>query len=454
MFALSSLRCASGLGTVCGALQAAVRPTSLASAVCHRIWSNGPVAAVRPLGVHTCRPMPGMASIPMFRGVTSFSTSPLSASPLKQFDPPGGLQEFDAKQRADWSNWISAQMDQAIVGYPDYFTNDGPRDQFYNPMKTEPAADGTALKISWIGFPRRVLVTNPVDEKRWKIADASRQVQDEYCEWNVVRNTAGKIVRVVFTCEGPEYWDFIAKYNPDLLLKLYRQYVGPQVQMADLFSSVPQEDDEFQPNKYVRANKWNNGTTGGIMHLIQPNNSLGAEIELAGGSSVVRKIEGEILEDQRRLIDCGAYGQPERNSDPFIGAQVNSLTRQKAFVTLTNPVGLYFDTFAPDGWETPDGSDPASYWKIVRGNADTPVRAVYEVPSDKSFTVGDIKVVGKKIVYGAQIADFVRIKLTGYAQNFGTSTSEPLTGCRKRKPQLTGLSHKISALIHRHTRAS
>ena len=44
------------------------------------------------------------------------------------------------------------------------------------------------------------------DERRWKAADRAREVQDEYLEWSLIRNSAGKIVRVVFTCEGPEVW--------------------------------------------------------------------------------------------------------------------------------------------------------------------------------------------------------------------------------------------------------
>jgi hypothetical protein len=364
------------------------------------------------------------------------SATATSNPQVKQFDPPGGLQELDEKQKVEWSNWVSSQFDQAVTGYPQYFTYDGPRDQFYNPAKTEAAADGKAAKVSWIGFPRNVQVANPNDKKRWEIADSSRDVQDEYCEWNVHRDqTTTKITRVVFTCENPEYWDFLGKYNPDLLLKLYQKYVGNQVKREDLFSATIQKDNEFQPNYYIRKNKWNSNTTTGIMHLVQDNNSLGAEIELAGGSSVVRQINGRVLTGQQELIKCGRYGGEQRNSDPFIGAQVNALTRQKAFVTLINPVGLYFDTFQPQGWETPDGSDPASYWKIVRGTQEAPVRVIYEVPKEKGFAVGDITINGSKIQYGAQIADFVRIKLTAYAQNFGKSTAVPLTGCRVKKPQ-------------------
>lgn len=38
-------------------------------------------------------------------------------------------------------------------------------------------------------------------------ADASRDVQDEYLEWSVIRDNEKKIISVTFTCEGPEVGD-------------------------------------------------------------------------------------------------------------------------------------------------------------------------------------------------------------------------------------------------------
>jgi hypothetical protein len=211
-------------------------------------------------------------------------------------------------------------------------------------------------------------------------------------------------------------------------------FVNPQVEMQDLL---------LQNGQYNPRNRWNASTVEGAMHLIQINNSLSAEIELAAGSSVVRIINGKMLTDQRELIRCGKYGGEERHSDPHIGAMVNSLTRQKADVTLANPVGLYFDDLSTDGWETPDGSDPKSYWTYLRGTTDTPVRAVYEVPSEKDFVVGDITIVGRPIEFGAQIADFINIKLTGVATRFGQSTVAPLTGCRA--PKVTAAARAAAA---------
>lgn len=64
-----------------------------------------------------------------------------------------------------------------------------------------------------------------------------------------------------------------------ILLQLYKQHVNPLVKRQDIFD---------RRGNYIPQNKWNRDTTNGAMHLIQVNNTLGAEIELAAGASIVR----------------------------------------------------------------------------------------------------------------------------------------------------------------------
>ena len=47
---------------------------------------------------------------------------------------------------------------------------------------------------------------------------AALSLQDEYCEWSVARNADGKITKVMFTTEGPEYWTYLAKAQPETVL--------------------------------------------------------------------------------------------------------------------------------------------------------------------------------------------------------------------------------------------
>src|ERR1700730_10790142 len=223
---------------------------------------------------------------------------------LPAFDPPGFLDDLNANQKKDWNDFISGFIDREMaqprsVGH-----------HFYNATKFDPGNGVATAEISWTAFPKKVQVTSPSNKVRWQRADATRDVQDEYCEWSVTRNGAGKITRVTFTSEGPEYWKFLAQANPAKVLSLYQQFVSPNVTKADLFP----DGTNYDPN-----NKFNNSTTNGAMHLRQVNNTLGAEIDIAVRSTIIRKINGIVLTGQRELIDCGQYGDPARNSDPQIG---------------------------------------------------------------------------------------------------------------------------------------
>jgi hypothetical protein len=345
---------------------------------------------------------------------------------MDHFDPPGMLSDLDPPQRTAWSDWISQQIDEAGAGRPDLFDFDAPRPRFFNPIANDPGNSAVEKDIVWSAFPRLVALDSATDEERWRTADSSRDVQDEYCEWSVTRLGDGRINRVTFTCEGPEYWEFLAATKPAAVLALYQQHVDRSVVRNDLFGS---------DGRYNTRNKWNNSTARGAMHLIQVNNSLSAEIELAAGSSNVRSRNGTVLTDSHDLILCGGYGQAERHSDPTIGAEVNALARANADLTLANPVGIYFANLSTAGWATPDQSDPASFFKITRGTAQKPVRAIYEVPAGRNFAVGDITINGRPIRFGAQIVDFITMKLTGLAARIGASVHPPIAGCKQQKAQ-------------------
>ncbi|GHF33218.1 hypothetical protein E5082_31925 [Streptomyces griseoluteus] len=363
---------------------------------------------------------------------------------LDSYGPPGNLDDLDETGLKAWNMFITDRVTGSIKGPdPSKVLHDSPRSQFYDLTKTDTAADAQEATVTWTAFPRLVKIHSLSDTQRWQRADASRDVQDEYCEWSVTRNTVGKITKVMFTCEGPEYWKLLSRSDPAKLLELYQKHVSPSVKHSDLFGST---------GNYNPRNRWNDSTTHGAMHLIQVNNTLSAEIELAAAATIVRVINGKELATDQELISCSQYGEPERNSDPHIGGAVNALARQKADISLANPVGLYFDNLATDGWTTPDGSDPKSYWIRQRGDEAHPVRFVYEVPEDKGFTVGDITINGKPIQFGAQIADFITIKLTAIACRFGQSITPPQTACVELPPapvEPAAVARDISAISAR-----
>ncbi|MGA8027949.1 MAG: hypothetical protein WB992_12475, partial [Bryobacteraceae bacterium] len=206
---------------------------------------------------------------------------------LTQFDPPGFLSDFDDSQRQAWSEWISQQLDAAHDedGTDLGLMHDGPRLQFFNPLRTPPGPDATEQDITWTAFPRIVKLQSGSDLLRWRKADSSRDMQDEYCEWSVSRDHNDNIVRVTFTSEGPEYWKVLAGVNPAKVVALYQAHVDPAVKHEDLFAN----------GTYNPRNRWNNSSVNGAMHLIQANNTLGAEIELAAAATIVRERNGAII---------------------------------------------------------------------------------------------------------------------------------------------------------------
>ena len=355
------------------------------------------------------------------------------------FDPPGFLDDLTADQKIAWHQFISDNMDSATAGSTDR-TNDAPRPQFFNPAKLAPAADAVIEDVKWTAFPRILQISSASDKVRWRRADASRDVQDEYCEWSVTRDsTGGKITRIDFTCEGPEYWGFLASVNPARVLALYREHIDPAVQQADLF---------LPSGVYNRRNRFNNSTSQGAMHLIQPNNTLGAEIEIAGAGTIRRlRADGTPMTDAQELIACGRYGAAERHSDPFIGSRVNSHARQKSDVTLANPIGIYFGGLDTQGWTTPDQTPASTFWTYTRGTADRAVRARLQVSAGKPYSLGDVKIDGKLIEFGGQVADRIQMSLRAVATRIGKSNAVAVNGCvvpPQSDPASISVAHAIS----------
>lgn len=324
---------------------------------------------------------------------------------VTQFHAPANLTDFDGPLATAWSTWVSGQIDAEVHALSQQ--NPGIQPQFYNASKLD--VSGTAAPISWPAFPNKVEIDFGDDPQQMFQQAESRNNQDEYLEWATIKQN-GKITRVMFTCEGPEYWRFIAQNAPDLLVSLYSKIAGQPVPKSDLLTAG---------GSYRVNNKWN---AAFAVHLIQPNNNLGAEIDIAAQATVLRKHgTHDPVTDAIELIECSLYGDEERNSDPHIGDVVNQKARLGCSVTLQDPIGLYIESMPmPDElqWKKPDGSLVGNYWTLERGDTDHILRLVYEVPAGElsggqPFVVGDITIEGDLIAFGGQLAKFLRIKLTG-----------------------------------------
>lgn len=393
---------------------------------------------------------------------------------LKSFLPPGDLKDFDGipGQLDQWSAAVSGWFDEniAIAGE----ALEGQPVQFYNPTKTEAPGQPIEQVIPWAAFPgtlrnrwgremaldlaeQLLPLTRRMDGPgqyragtRWK--SLFYRPHDEYCEWRVTRDEDGRIVRVTFTSEPPEYWQALHgdtlegmdeeprfKFTGDrqLLLDLYRELVSPAVQLADLecetdyvdYSNPSKPAVVYPKGSYNPYNRWN--TTGGIMHLTHPANSLSAEINLAALGSVLYKDEasGRPLIDPDALISGAGYGGLNRTTDPTIGASVNELCRLGAYVTIGSPVGLSMHHLNLQGFETPGGeSVDQSFFRVLRGSAEEHLleRAVFEVPPGEGYTVSDLRIGGVPITRGGQIAEHIVVHIVGEASGLGSFHNSPV----------------------------
>jgi hypothetical protein len=403
-----------------------------------------------------------------------------------------GLPAADlAAFQKGWSDNVAGWTEMSIIGNPWSNLNDAPRDNYYNPL-TAGMGTATAAVVEWTPFPNRLIqfLTNPgitnggqltapltMDQVQaladtgqiaqngttyvlydpqpgqvllkipaercpsinWtgKYTDFSppgpRGWQDEYCEWSILRNAAGKMQSIAFTCENPAYYLTMWRQNPKAVLGIYKAYIDPTVQLEDLYLRYEYDqptgkkgDPVIDPTTgnpaYDPTNKWNRGPSrvigsfGGAMHLTSPPNTLSAEVYLAAAATIQRPTS--VNSNPQTLICCAQYGQNFRNSDPNIGFAANQASR-KSKLTLTDPVGLYIQqpqSFA--GWQGPNGEDISGYWQITRGTAGTGpngsdqiLHVTFDIPDSAGFSIEDCTIYGMPISHVGVILNQMKIAL-------------------------------------------
>ncbi|CAG8845795.1 1149_t:CDS:1, partial [Racocetra persica] len=119
-------------------------------------------------------------------------TTNRKAYSLERFDPPAYLEDIPDFYN-DWSDLVSKVTDYIIDAHKDTYNIVGL--QYYNPKTVITSEDAIETNIVWTAFPKGVKKKAITDTERWKIADSSREDQDEYCEWSVERGIDGKIVK-------------------------------------------------------------------------------------------------------------------------------------------------------------------------------------------------------------------------------------------------------------------
>ena len=391
---------------------------------------------------------------------------------MERFNPPGFSTDFERRpeKREDLAKGWDAIVNSWLR------ENEGLEGgTFYNPRGDETPGEPEKQPVPWDAFPRFLQKWYEEDDQpdlmRWRAAETLRprlfggqplrrvregalaepvptfhRQQDEYCEWFAHRDGNGRIVRVTFTCEGPEYWQYlasgtraffadddprseIAEGDLDLVAELYAEHVDPAVKPEDLVWPYDVAVFNAQQNQwflYARAgtynpfNRWN--TTDGAMHLTYPANTLGAEINLAARAAVRRlRADDTPITDQEELVCCSGYGDANRSSDPSIGAGVNGLARNGLSISLADPVGLYIAGVNLGAFEGPNGEDLSGAWKVDRGVEERQLilRASFTV-ADLGLTVDQVRARGEQIAFGGQITDEIQMVLTGLAKNRGS----------------------------------
>ena len=84
--------------------------------------------------------------------------------------------------------------------------------------------------------------------------------------------------------------------------------------------------------------------------------------------------------------------------DPRVSYDIHMLVRKGLHVSFADPIGIYIVGWDNSGITMPDGKPaPESWWKITRGKKGMAMRVEYEVPADRGFLVGDMKIGGRSI---------------------------------------------------------
>jgi hypothetical protein len=315
---------------------------------------------------------------------------------VTRFDTPASLHDMPAGSAFydNWHNFLATNLHTT--------TGTGTAmGEFYDASEVD--VDVLAERsLVWMAFPREVLVAHR-DDRRAAFSEAdsdvaTRNPQNEYCEWHVTRNAAGKVSKLVFVTESPEYWNQLWAVDRAVVVSLYRTLLNnPGIVEANLELPGP-------GHVYNKLNPFN--TASGIVHLIQSINTLTAALGLAQGS-----ISTGTARDNYETAPPGL----RTSVDPRVKFDIGALVRKPLSITLREPIALYITGYDDTGWAKPDGSPVDDYWRIVRGSPGQILRLEYRVPPGAGFVVGDIRIGGRPIEWGGQIAEHVTCTVGGVA---------------------------------------
>ena len=317
---------------------------------------------------------------------------------VTRYDTPARLRDLpeDSSFYKTWHEVINSTVSAPSTG------------PWIDPTVTDPAIV-SVRDLSWIGFPRASLTVRRRDDRARAFLDAEeagggeagfRPQQVEYFEWFTTRNRdTGKVTKVTFSTESPEYFDKLAAADHRCVEALYQQHVDPRVRWDELTNP---------DGTYDRQNRWT--TTRGIMHFVNTINdiTIAVGLAMAGAASTVPDPTDPdaVAKDNFELA-----ASTENAADDYLVREVAALGRSGFDITVHDPVGLYIDGWDDTGWTKPDGTPVGDYWTITRGQPGAVLRLEYAVPPGEGFQVGDIRIGGRPVVHGGQLAEHMTSSL-------------------------------------------
>lgn len=382
------------------------------------------------------------------------------------YQPPAAIDDFSRSSVAGLAEQWNEYIVSVLKDLRDPAQNDLASGLFYDQLNDASGVpDSPPIGIPWNGFPKKltkwfdqgspqeqeesansaaeVLLRKPVlglYDKNGKPIPIPFRVTDEYCEWHVDRE-GDRIRRISFTCEAPEYWEFLAERDFTLVHQLYKELLhNDRIPADDLRwphdvffkTSEGQLAVRYRKGDYCSYNLWN--TERGAVHLTHPSNSLYGEMALASASTVLWPVapgaDGSI--DDMELLCCNGAGGINRSSDPLIVRGVFSLARQGLSVALANPIGLYMAPFTLDGLlDADENAIGAESLKVVRRSADGSkiLRVEVAPPAPANFTLESCTLDGKPVRYGGQIARAITMRLFGVGKKIPGSQGREVATC-------------------------
>jgi len=315
---------------------------------------------------------------------------------------PGNIPELDAVALDSWTKKLSVDFANEILGTRGVPTPPQDAAWFFN-AADEGFAGTVAADIRWTAYPKKAR------QSQWALVDDRRDLQEEYCEWEVAR-AGDRLLRITFTTETQDYYRFLWRNDRQKVLELYRRHVSSSVQLQDLADAQ---------GSYNPRNAWNWPTQGrgALMHMAQSANTLVAAMNLSARATwPVADAHGVPVTSEQGVIRALQFGDADRHSDPHIGAQINELVRAGNEVSFADPVGLYIHEIDLAAIEAPGNLSAAQCLQVTRGDANFMLRVVFEAPAGSGFTLSDLKVNGRPLRFGSQIAELIKVRVRGVAR--------------------------------------